>query len=228
MRIESVIARSLGIVDKALRKEFPEDFDKRCLYAAFATSALLQDAGVQANLVGGDFLAFVVSRVGKRAGLQGFGGATGGQPSHFWVEVEDTIVDPGPHYLPKGSSFAAASMPLVSWKRTGALPPYLRYRAHISYDPAVQLHSEPSIMRRKDVFVAHCREKFRAQLGQPKLPAWVLSGPEALARAAQAGTRGRAMRCGLRRAFASPTFRFECLAPAGPRARGRSDPILAR
>ena len=46
MRIESAIVRTLAIVDKALRSEFGDDFDKRCLYAAFAVFAL-QNAGAR-------------------------------------------------------------------------------------------------------------------------------------------------------------------------------------
>lgn len=186
MRIESVITRTLSVVDKALRKEFPGDYDKRCLYAAFATCALLQDAGFDAALAGGDFVAFVVASSGERAGLQGFGyGST--EPSHYWVEVEDTIVDLGPHYLPRGSSFPVSPMPLIAWRLADELPLYLRYRAHMRYDPAVQLQSDPAIMARKDRFVSECRAKYRAQMGQPKLPRWLLTGPDAVLAAALAG-----------------------------------------
>lgn len=186
MRIESAIIRTLSIVDRALRKEFPGDYDKRCLYAAFATCALLQDAGFDANLVGGDVLAFVVAVSGERAGLQGFGFGSD-QPSHFWVEVQDTIVDLGPHYLPRGSSFPAVGMPLIAWQPAGDLPVFLRYRRHIRYDAAVQLQSDPAIRARMEQFVSICRARYRTQMGQPKLPAWILSGPEALAAAARNG-----------------------------------------
>jgi hypothetical protein len=186
MRIESAIVRILAIVDKALRNEFADDFDKRCLYAAFAVFALLQDEGFDTHLAGGDFVAFVVARSGERVGLQGFGYGRD-QPSHFWVEVQDTIVDLGPHYLPQGSSFAAAAMPLVAWQLSDGLPVYLRYRAHMRYDPAVQLQSFPDVMARKDRFVAGCRAKYAAQRGQPRLPSWLLTSPMALELAAREG-----------------------------------------
>jgi hypothetical protein len=109
MNLISTITRTLYVVDCSLRKEFPEDFYKRCMYAAFGSTALLQDAGYEANIVGGDFLAFVVAKSEQRAGLQGFGLGTD-QPSHFWVEVDNTIVDVGPHYLPEDSRFPAASL----------------------------------------------------------------------------------------------------------------------
>jgi hypothetical protein len=163
-------------VDKALRSEFADDFDKRCLSAAFAVFALLQDEGFDTRLAGGDFVAFVVARSEQRAGLQGFGYGSD-QPSHFWVEVQDTIVDLGPHYLPHGSSFAAAAMPVVAWQFSDGLSVYLRYRTHMRYDPAVQLQSFPDVMARKDRFVAGCRAKYAAQRGQPRLPSWLLTGP---------------------------------------------------
>jgi hypothetical protein len=128
MNLISTITRSLYVVDRSLRKEFREDYYKRCMYAAFGTTALLQDAGFKANIVDGDFLAFVVARFEQRAGLQGFRLGTD-QPSHFWVEVDDAIVDVGPHYLPDHSRFPAASMPFIAWSPVSKLPLYLRYRS---------------------------------------------------------------------------------------------------
>ena len=138
MNLTSTVTRTLYVVDRSLRKEFPEDYFKRCMYAAFGTSALLQDAGFNANIVGGDFLAFVVARFEQRAGLQGFGLGTD-QPSHFWVEVDGTIIDVGPHYLPDDARFPATPMPFVAWSSASTLPLYLRYRSHIQYDPRVRL-----------------------------------------------------------------------------------------
>lgn len=175
MRIDSVIARALYVVDRALRSEFPDDYDKRCLYAAFGTCALIQDAGFEANIAGGEFLAFVVSKSGQRAGLQGFG-ANPAQPSHYWVEVEGTIVDLGPHYLPRGSSFPAEPMPIVAWRPGSELPRYLRYRTTIRYAPDAELQSDGVITVRKEAFVSKCQSRYKAQVGQPKLPVWLLSG----------------------------------------------------
>jgi hypothetical protein len=68
MNLISTITRSLYVVDRSLRKEFREDYYKRCMYAAFGTTALLHEAGFKANIVGGDFLAFVVARFEQRGG----------------------------------------------------------------------------------------------------------------------------------------------------------------
>ena len=186
MRIESTIRRVLFVVDRCLRKEFPDDYDKRCMYGAFATSVLLQDAGLEANIAGGDFLAFVVSRRGDEAGLQGFGLGED-QPSHFWVEVQDTIIDLGPHYLPKRSRYPAFDLPLVAWTLATGLPKYLRYRPLIRYASEAQLQATPDILARKEQFIAQCRERYKTQVGQPKLPGWVLSDQASLLTAARQG-----------------------------------------
>jgi hypothetical protein len=81
MILEGTIIRALSVVDRALRKEFPGDFDKRCMYAASASCVLLHEAGFDSTIAGADFLAFVVSTSGHRAGMQGLGGGKD-QPSH--------------------------------------------------------------------------------------------------------------------------------------------------
>jgi hypothetical protein len=186
MNLQSTIARVFAAVDRSLRKEFLLDYDRRCMYAAFGTCALLQNAGIEANIVGGDFVAFVVSTSGQRAGFQGFGSGEN-EPSHFWVEAENIIVDIGPHYLPKGSSFPAAPLPLISWPDTSSLPKFLRYRPSIRYHSSAQLLSTPMIIDRVQSFVVHCQDRFGRQIGQPKLPHWILAGPESMEVAARGG-----------------------------------------
>ncbi|PRY04485.1 hypothetical protein B0G73_112161 [Paraburkholderia sp. BL25I1N1] len=121
------IEHILVTVERGLRQQFPFDFHERCAYASYAIRALLKDAGTQSELVGGDFLAFVVSTDNRRAGVQGF--AFGEQQcSHFWVETDDRIVDLGPFFLPRESSYPAVSMPAVAWKMSYALPHDTRRR----------------------------------------------------------------------------------------------------
>ncbi len=186
MRIDTAISRALSVVDRTLRKEFPRDYDKRCIYAAFAICALLHDLDIEANIVGGDFVAFVVSQSGDRAGLQGFGNA-GEELSHYWVAAADTIIDVGPHYLPKGSSFQAANMPLVAWSPMNELPLVLRYRPKMRFASQVELRSSTEIQVRKELFVSQCTRRYNAQLGQPKLPTWLLTGLASLELAARSG-----------------------------------------
>lgn len=186
MNFSSLVARTLYVVDRSLRKEFPADYYKRCMYAAFGTQALLADAGTDAAIVGGEFLAFVVAASGERAGLQGFGYGEG-ESSHYWVQAEGTIVDLGPHYLPDDARYAAAPLPFVAWSPASALPKFLRYRAQIHYSSAVTLQSTPEIVARVDAFVRQCRARFAAQRGQPKLPGWVLADTRSLQAAARGG-----------------------------------------
>jgi hypothetical protein len=186
MNLESAIARTFGIVDRTLRREFPDDYDKRCMYAAFACSALLEDLGFDANIVGGDFLAFIVSTSGQRAGLQGFGEGQG-QLSHFWVEIGETLIDVGPHYLPKGSSYRASPVPFVAWSRASTLPKFLRYRVQVRYARHAALHAPSAIVDRVKDFVAQCRDRIATQKGQPSLPSWILVDSVSLEAAAKRG-----------------------------------------
>jgi hypothetical protein len=60
------IEHIFALVADAVRQEFPTDYYKRCMYAALGIAALIRDRGVDARTAGGDFLAFVMSRDGRR------------------------------------------------------------------------------------------------------------------------------------------------------------------
>lgn len=186
MRFESILTRALAVVDRTLRTTFPDDYDQRCMYAAFGLRALLHRAGHEARIIGGDFAAFVVSRTGERAGLKGFGFADDG-PAHYWVEAGDTLIDLGPHYLPKSSRYPTAPMPILAWAKSASLVHVVRYRSEVEYAPDVELDSTPEIMARMERFLEYCETRYRAQVGQPKLPTWLLSGTPALTTAASSG-----------------------------------------
>lgn len=71
--------------------------------------------------------ALVVSKEGLHASMQGFGGATYGKTfSHYWLETPKVLIDLAPHLLPKGSSLAAAPIPVLVWDKANL------YRAAIS------------------------------------------------------------------------------------------------
>ena len=59
--------RILGVVDAALRVTFPDDYDARCMYAAFGVRDLVRAAGQPAEILSGDFLCFSVSKDGREA-----------------------------------------------------------------------------------------------------------------------------------------------------------------
>lgn len=182
----SLITRIYGVVDRNLKRKFPDDYDRRCMYAAFGVFELLKDAGIISHVIGGDFLAFVVAANGQRAGLQGFGAADN-ETSHFWVECDDAILDLGPHYLPRGSSFLASKLPFIAWQPASQLPRYLRYRVGIRYDPKVQLAWTPEINQRMETFIADCRARYAVQKGQPSLSSWILTDQRSLVDAAKRG-----------------------------------------
>src|ERR1700686_4584001 len=88
MPTQDSITRSLIIVDQTLREVFPDDFDQRCMYAAFGLRLLLKQVGLKPQIIGGDFLCFVLSTDSRKATLQGFGSHTSPKPSHYWVEAD--------------------------------------------------------------------------------------------------------------------------------------------
>jgi hypothetical protein len=176
------IASCMGLIDSVLRTLFPDDYDARCMYAAFGLSSLLRQSGLDARIVGGDFLAFVVSKDGRQANLQGFGqGSDSALPSHFWVESSGRLLDLGPHYLPRKSSFPAAAIPGIALPLSQS-PLFLRYRAKIRYEPDVQLASDDTITGRMQAFLKECNSRWKKGV-RPTLPTWIFSDKEALQRA---------------------------------------------
>jgi hypothetical protein len=183
MLSNSQILKLLGVVVRSLRKEFPEDFYKRCYYATFAMRALLLDGGVEAEIVGGDFVAFIVSRDGVRAGMQGFGfGAD--QCSHVWIEAEGRLLDVGPHLLPEDASYPLSRMPLVAWDLATPFPAYLRYRRVQRFPADAVMSAVPGQNARCDNFIAACRSRAASQVAGAKPLTWLLTDPNATVAAA--------------------------------------------
>ncbi|MFJ0454189.1 hypothetical protein [Bordetella bronchiseptica] len=189
MAKQDPITRSLALVDKVLRETFPDDFDKRCMYAAFGLRRLLHETGLTPVIVGGQFMCLVISPDGKRATVQGFGSpnAPTQEPSHYWVEVGQTLVDLGPHYLPRRSSHPAAPIPFIRWPLQIGLPPFLRYQATVRYDPDVMLASDEAITARMNDFLTRCQQESQEAIGDAKIPGWQFRDMPSLQYAAQRG-----------------------------------------
>ncbi|MER8462972.1 hypothetical protein [Mesorhizobium sp. M1396] len=179
MRFESALERSFAIVDRTLRQSFREDYYKRCMYAAFGMQSLLTELGYPASIQGGDVLAFMVARSGNEAGLQGFANASDGH-AHYWTVAENRLIDIGPYYLPRESSFSAVQVPLIAWSTFERLPPFLRYRVAEDFGRTTILVADESIQQRMAKFIELCRRKLKQQIGQPKPPNWILTGTAAL------------------------------------------------
>jgi hypothetical protein len=182
------LERILTVVERTLRKSFPDDYHKRCAYSAFGIYTLLKDADVPAHLVGGDFVAFVMSLDGQRAAVQGFGFGED-QPSHFWVEAEGRLIDIAPHFLPRESSFPVVEMPAVAWNLAEPLPLFLRYRVQDRITGPAAMSADPVINARCDSFVAACQQRLQAQIGPLDFPTWLLTGANSLAKKAQGRDR---------------------------------------
>jgi hypothetical protein len=78
------------------------------MYAAFGTTALFQDAGFEAHIVAAVMFWRSSSQGPGKARAFKDSGLAPISLSHFWVEVDDTIVDVGPRYLPDDSRAAKA------------------------------------------------------------------------------------------------------------------------
>lgn len=182
----ALVERASALVVRSLKRTFPDDYDRRCLYAAAGIKHLLSASGIDARVHAGDFLALVVSRDGSRARMQGFGGADGSQAhSHYWVETPQHLVDVGPHLLTRGSSYPAASLPLLCWNKDEPLPIALRYRAVERYAPDARMRFPAEIADRMTAFLDELGARWTSMSGAGSSSAWMLTGEASLDRAAR-------------------------------------------
>jgi hypothetical protein len=187
MNVEIVARRALVVIDRELRREFPDDFYARCYYSAAALTQLIRDNGGAAALKTGNMAGFIVSIDGQQAGLKGFGGSPDGT-AHLWVEAAGRLFDLSFHYLPYDAQRASVAMPVVAWESTAAHPDYLQYE--VLQDTTQEGHftfDEPAKRARLASFIDKCRARFRAQTGNPKLPFWLLERPQSVVAAASRG-----------------------------------------
>lgn len=185
MRFDKAIARCAYVVDRSLKKSFPEDFDARCMYAALGMNHLATKLGYRSNLVGGDFVALTVAVDNSTATFQGYKRLhDDGENAHYWCEIENHIVDLGPTYLAARSQFDAVTGPIVMWPLTISRPKSLVYTEKTRYAPDAEHRMAPEIMARVEKFLQICDRKFTNLSGQPKASNWLASGPNSIALAA--------------------------------------------
>jgi hypothetical protein len=176
----------IGVVVRRLRKDFQDDFYKRCFYAAFVMRALLVEAGVETEIVGGDFVAFTVSRYGARVGMQRFGFGEE-QCSHFRVVAGGRLLDVRPDVLPNDSRYPVTAMPFVPWETKVPFPACLRYRPLQRFPAEAVMSSVHEHNARYDRFIADYRIRLSSQIAVSKPLTTLLTGHGATEEA----TRGR-------------------------------------
>lgn len=183
-RLEA-IGRVLAIVAHCLREMFPNDFYRRCAFSAFASRALLREAGLDAAIVGGRFAALVIAADGSRSAVQGFN--DGSEPfPHLWVEAEGRLVDLGPWMLGFGSGYEVLPMPALAWNLSAPFPPAIRYRPHERLAETSQMSPDPAVRDQGDDFVARCRT-LSGNGPHPALETWIVTDETALHTAAKRG-----------------------------------------
>lgn len=182
----AIVERVLCVVDRCLRGQFPDDYYKRCLYASFGVHGLLRAMGHSPVIVGGNFLAFVVSRDQRQASMQGYASESG-EHSHYWVELDGSIIDLGTYYLPVGSSFAASEIPALFWDRGYHMPKGLKYAPEARYASPEVGHLDPHIIEKMVPFLAACHSRMGQLLVKPKIGKWLVTSPSSIQQAASKG-----------------------------------------
>ncbi|MCS2611148.1 hypothetical protein [Halomonas dongshanensis] len=185
VKIEELFATT----DWCLRNSFPDDYDARCLYSACAIQTILKSKRVKAIIVGGNVGAFTLSTDGREALLEGFGGGDITQPSHYWVEANGVILDPGVSYLPKRSRMSAVSMPMIAWTKNNALPKYIQYIEKVRYAEEAEYIFPSDIANRVAEFIARCEKRYTSRTAKKKLSTWLLTNQKDLDKAARSGDR---------------------------------------
>jgi hypothetical protein len=176
----------LAIVAETLRQEFPDDFYKRCSYATFGTLALLREAGERAWAVGGESVAFILSKDAKTPSIKGF--ASDGQRfSHFWVETADRLIDVSTHFLPDDATLPTTPMPAVAWEKSSELPRYLRYKELAVIPEGQEMGGQSIVSQRGKIFVDRCMARLANQTEWMKFPTWVVTGRPSVSIAAKRG-----------------------------------------
>jgi len=181
-----LVERVLCVVDRCLKGRFPDDYYKRCLYASFGVHSLLQAMGHKPTIVGGNFLAFVVSRDQRQATMQGYG-SDSGEHSHYWIELDGAVIDPGTYYLPMGSSFQACEMPALCWDVGYRMPKGLRYAPEARYASSEVANLQPHIIEKMVPFLAACKARMAQPLVKPRIGKWMATSPSSIKQAAIKG-----------------------------------------
>lgn len=185
---KQMLEKILCVVDRTLRNEFPEDFHKRCMYAAFGVRELLRNLDCSPVVVGGDFMAFVLSKDKRQASIQGYSSlGRSSEHSHYWVEVDGAVIDLGTYYLPIDSRFPAVAMPVTHWNLAIPFPKALQYHPEVRYDVNVELKSTVEITTKMERFLGLCRKRMEGSLVKPQLDTWLLSNPSSIKEAAKRG-----------------------------------------
>ncbi len=182
----AIMERVLSVVDRCLRGQFPDDYYKRCMYASFGVHRLLQGLGFSPAIVGGNFGAFVVSRDQRKASIQGYS-ARSGEHSHYWVELDGSIIDLGTYYLPVESSYQACEMPAVFWKTGNPLPRGLFYSPANRYPSSDISHLAPHIIDKMEPFLAACYARMAKPQANRKIGKWLATTPSSIQKAARKG-----------------------------------------
>lgn len=180
------IERALAIIESCLCEMFPDDFFRRCAFAAFAARALLHKWGIAAEVVGGQFGAFVLTEDNNRLTIQGFEPGRERCP-HFWVEAAGRLIDLGPYLLAFGSPYPVATMPAMAWELDAPLPASIRYQVQERFPADSRISPTRTVRDQCDAFVDRCQARADESSDKGRLPTWIATGNASLVAAAERG-----------------------------------------
>lgn len=186
MKLDACAKRAAYIVNKALQSYFPEDYQARCMYAAYGTQSVLQTMGYQSRIVAGSFGIFSLARDGSRVTFDIWGGNDTGV-SHFWCVVNGRILDPTSPFMSHKGAFPKYPAPIVYWDATKPMPRCFRYTYACDLDPRSIEKHDAGMKKRRAEFVALCDEKLQRTKGQPRMKSWLLKDMSSLRIAARSG-----------------------------------------
>ncbi|MDC5855958.1 hypothetical protein [Vibrio europaeus] len=139
---------------------------------------------------------------GRQASVEGFASSNDGQPSHYWVEVNNTLLDPNVSYLTKSSRIPRVPIPMIAWKNKSLLPISLQYKAQIRYDEEAVFVFPDEISSRIDSFVTLCHKRYVSKATKKKLLSGIVSSQSDLETLARAGNH-----------WALGALRFQSMSP---------------
>lgn len=187
MKFDCAIERCAFVVNRSLRKVFPDNYGVRCLYAAFGLHTLAKGMGLKSHMVAGDFWGLCVSHNGREMKHEGWETKGNDEFGHYWCVVNNHIVDLGLMYIQDRAPFTATNAPIVAWPLDEALPRCLLYNARKNYHTDLQLQLPDHMMKNFDTFLPICVKKMKALKGRPDMRSWLLDGKKTFNKRASNG-----------------------------------------
>ena len=186
MNLERFVARAAHVVDKSLRKAFPDDYNIRCLFASSGMNFLAQRAGFSSRVIAGGFFGITATPDLQDVRMLGYD-APPGEFAHYWCEISGHLVDLGLMYLSMKTALERAPAPVCMWPLHLPLPPWLVYTRGASFGDENRLYMAPTLAREVEDFLRLVEGVERCVPRQSRVRSWLLTGRPSLIAKSRAG-----------------------------------------